>query len=593
MLSAFSTVVLRKMMALDKTSKDSLVGRLCLAEKVPLKDHASLLPLAIAHRTSLLALLKKKRTLRARYRAFGNALENKDHDLVRKFDEVIETQNFLDKNPPSESTVERVSRVLDQDWQGDQRQVDIIAQGEEHGLTDALLDQGFEAVWPKVSSGIFDGNISTGRHGLLEDLEKQVTMQKARLQQWKEYKSDIEQRKQTRGENAKTTPARQPFGSTTSHRYEQRKEKDLVFSPRKSPRESIWPAGSPTGPSNPEDPRPSATNEDIVHSTPPLTADISIDEVNSPLAAKSSEISKPASKDLLSRSSFDGENDDSGFSEVSTGGYGIKATEASSYPHEQIHSSAEHDMVPYRLQDCIGDRDPEIEMSDIGATSLAQNNNQDSMSTPEKPLADNLSAAPLVSFTINAGPTSLKPKLSLIERTRQSMAFASPSGNLSRDESPPILHTPLPPNPALEDADAKATLAQRARKSISLVPAKPKRSRDSIHARRSSKIYPTNQFETPRRPIMVHKMTPPDELMSPGAGYDSVFKSRPKVALSPTTSPVPAAKPDDESGVDRSQTVGKLEVCQLLDSQQGLNWEDNGDSSMCRLAYVNNLERGF
>lgn len=33
------------------------------------------------------------------------------------------------------------------------------------------------------------------------------------------------------------------------------------------------------------------------------------------------------------------------------------------------------------------------------------------------------------------------------------------------------------------------------------------------------------------------ELTPPEELFSPGAGYDSVFKSRPKVGFSPVGSP--------------------------------------------------------
>ena len=78
-------------------------------------------------------------------------------------------------------------------------------------------------------------------------------------------------------------------------------------------------------------------------------------------------------------------------------------------------------------------------------------------------------------------------------------------------------------------------------------------------ARRTSKIYPTNQFETPRRQTIAQRLTPPEELFSPGAGYDSVFKSRPKIAFSPATSPVPDDVGGDAGNMLEGRTVGQLE----------------------------------
>ncbi|KAI4255092.1 MAG: hypothetical protein L6R42_006910, partial [Xanthoria sp. 1 TBL-2021] len=50
--------------------------------------------------------------------------------------------------------------------------------------------------------------------------------------------------------------------------------------------------------------------------------------------------------------------------------------------------------------------------------------------------------------------------------------------------------------------------------------------------------YPTNQFETPKKQLEgLKEMTPPDVLFSPEADYASVFKSRPKIATSPSLSP--------------------------------------------------------
>lgn len=56
-------------------------------------------------------------------------------------------------------------------------------------------------------------------------------------------------------------------------------------------------------------------------------------------------------------------------------------------------------------------------------------------------------------------------------------------------------------------------------------------------------MYPTNQFETPRKPDGLGGIKEfggdgggREDMMNPGAGYDSVFRSRPKVGNSPRES---------------------------------------------------------
>jgi hypothetical protein len=79
---------------------------------------------------------------------------------------------------------------------------------------------------------------------------------------------------------------------------------------------------------------------------------------------------------------------------------------------------------------------------------------------------------------------------------------------------------------------------------MSFAPAPPK-SKKSSHNRSRTSVYPINQFDTPKKPrrstIGIREderdITPMESLMSPEAEYDSVFKSRPKIALSPVLSP--------------------------------------------------------
>ena len=147
---------------------------------------------------------------------------------------------------------------------------------------------------------------------------------------------------------------------------------------------------------------------------------------------------------------------------------------------------------------------------------------------------------------------------SLAERTRKSMAFNSMSDIHVVDAEPVIVLStihqvaddvkPIEPE---EPFDRRASLLERTRQSISLAPAQAPRSKKSSHTRSRSSIYPVNQFETPKRgghrrstlngigeePIDKRIVTPMEKLLSPDAEYDSVFKSRPKIAMSPVLSP--------------------------------------------------------
>jgi len=73
-------------------------------------------------------------------------------------------------------------------------------------------------------------------------------------------------------------------------------------------------------------------------------------------------------------------------------------------------------------------------------------------------------------------------------------------------------------------------------------------------------IYPINQFETPGEPqaVPVRNSTPTEKLFSPDADYSSVFKSRPKVALSPVISPDDSSLPTVESSSELDDSMDSV-----------------------------------
>jgi len=161
-------------------------------------------------------------------------------------------------------------------------------------------------------------------------------------------------------------------------------------------------------------------------------------------------------------------------------------------------------------------------------------------------------------------PASHTPRPTLAERTRLSMAFNSSGSQTPEEPSSPAIKPddfPSPPsnNNTPTPAQPARNLVERTRQSISsfqpTTPAprqKHTRSRTSIHQ------HPDNAHKPPRRSSLnnltpsqevddedegfqprSHQriITPRDQLFEASAEYDSVFKSRPRVAHTPPLSP--------------------------------------------------------
>ncbi|PLN75971.1 HAUS augmin-like complex subunit 6 N-terminus-domain-containing protein [Aspergillus taichungensis] len=141
----------------------------------------------------------------------------------------------------------------------------------------------------------------------------------------------------------------------------------------------------------------------------------------------------------------------------------------------------------------------------------------------------------------NAGAT-------MSEMDHQGSAKSSPV-----DDEPPIVHVTQdgePPEPQPRPRAGHTALVERTRRSMSLFtpsPPAPER-RESHRSHRPRASFPVNQFDTPRKqsPDYSRASTPHDELFEGHPDYASVFKSRPRVALSPVASPAVHFNPIDD-----------------------------------------------
>ena len=550
MMTGFSKVVLRRaLVRKGEEGRNSIARGLCKQDTQADSDNPSSLPLAIAHKRDLQRILNRRGYLRRRYHGLGQAMDIKDREVDRRFANVVKTQDFLDQNIAPEATVARIGKQLHEHWQGQPGYVKAMTEGDPATVLDSFFDDPFPKIWSEVNEGIYEPDFTTSRHGLLEDLDQRVAMQSARLQQWKQYRANMKQKIDI------APKLSSPFRRTDDVSPRAKAvEKDLVFSPRKSPRKSEFPVS-------------------IAKQTSPVTK--THDHRESPVIVPASETKK--AMDFLKRrqsriqcpcaDSPSTENNDSGFSEISNGdltypfdspsfqegGPGLTTCET---PLDNLvvqHMDSDGFAVPKAKGPS-----PLSSLSDgIGSVPSSTGFNE----TQQSSLDDEIfgrSNDQLAQCAVNASKpsfTPFKPALSLVERTRQSLAFASPgallSSNASPAKRPPHTSRPSSSHPLTTNTEEvpHATLAERTRKSISFAQSKPQRrksTRRSTIDRRGSRVYPVNQFETPHKGGMGKELTPPEEMLSGRAGYDSVFKSRPKVGFSPSESPTQEMEVEDD-----------------------------------------------
>ena len=192
---------------------------------------------------------------------------------------------------------------------------------------------------------------------------------------------------------------------------------------------------------------------------------------------------------------------------------------------------------------------------------------------------------PITDSTEFVRPALPSRQPSLADRTRLSMAFTSSNNSSTPEDSPsPTINPdnfPLPPTAsATSSPQTSRSLADRTRQSISSStpiarqrPTQHTRSQTSVHqhpnttprARRLSfdQLTPSREADEAdeNRNSSANKriFTPREQLFDEGVEYDSVFKSRPKVAHSPLMSPsAPDYDVDDDDGEEEFSMVGAL-----------------------------------
>lgn len=582
-LGAFSTLVLQRVFEAEQNPQPTRARRLTLAQRLTPEEQQSLIPLVIAHRSSLSALLRKKARLRLKYREFKAVLDAKQLEIRTKaINHEVSRASEINARPTE--NLRTLKEYFELHWQGDSRWIDdIFGQGKQ-GTIDPLLDTPFSDLWTRLTNSIAD-QPAPKQQGLLQQLEERVEAQEARLKQWKQFREElgitsknienvVQKKKEIQifdlkflsrvkpdldpdntGEKVTQDSATQESISAIVTEYQRLMDsmrRDLAAVdavkhgsdhnhtaalPKKQGMSGLRQLRSSMG-------LPVAKSG---HPEPLRLAAKAITRTEKGLNYDS----KTSGKRMETYS--DQEFSDLGklrpiiSSPVAVGRWEVLAQFSNREREKSEDPSCNPTKDPF---------DPvELETNSYeGISSLEDSRalSSDSITSGQEDKAatkldeEEIFAQQIISSTINTVSPG-KPKLSLLERTRQSMALIKPEESDRLTEYATLVSTSINSiaENTLQSSDAptkrRETLLERTRQSMSLITPKPP-PKKGLEQRRTSRIYPTNQFETPgkqeSRLENDEMSTPPELLFEQDANYASVFKSRPKVALSPTATSV-------------------------------------------------------
>lgn len=603
----FSSLVVRKV-SLDRKAHygRSVAEKLSTAQVVSASQRESMLPLAIAHKATLSKILDEKRGKRETYGRLFDLLSDEEKELKQRKNKSQEQVRKMQALRSDKLTT--VDKAIEKSWIGSTELKSALIDGDTCAKGDGLLVESFEKLWPQDSESYL--TVSNGAEvGLLQSLTSRATQQGIRLRMWQSYHDRIVASKpvSSRAVQPDSTsqkpmlhfgkhrelslknpvpsnddqPQLQPARHISASRYDEiltamreelrknsvnRNESDmrkLSVQPLKRartqpvpPRHRSLDMDASPGPRDGHNRSPSQTavpfgprigrrglSQMKSYEKP------KVDGQREPIPLKS-ELFSPLKENRRSNTSL--------------------ASSSSVLPSPTEEKESLSGLSVADGNDLMMER---AESSLSGGGRESSRSDSSSKKPASKEERTTLTDATNAEFKVPALPekrqrevnSAMRP--SLAERTRMSIAFNSYE-DVSRllPDSRAVNSTNAQTNdpegsPVSQPSfDRRASLTERTRESISKAPPQQSpKSKKASHNRTRSSIYPVNQFETPRKArsstigiqeTAKRDATPIEQLLSPDAEYDSVFKSRPRIALSPVLSPYQEAEPNGNTSLD-------------------------------------------
>ncbi|RYN44362.1 hypothetical protein AA0114_g10032 [Alternaria tenuissima] len=554
-LAIFSNAVLKKVLAArDAGDVDAAVARkLATATMLSGEQQRSLLPLAIAHKASLVNVLRRKEEKRKQYMEFHGLLDKKAEDINRRIRKTKDTPR-AQKPAVSQKEANAVKKQLKDNWIGNQKWLDVMLRGDNVQAEDAFLTSRFDKVWHMVENGRKLDEVAP-ETGLLENLQARVHEQQERLQKWKAFHEELqkdESGKETSGSGQAAAKAKDfmfddhsqyqlpsakhTMGSAKIRRPAMRAEFQDILSHmdselaraatvRASVRPSIIHHRSTSSVKTARPPllTRKSTQTEAIRKAPMVPAKpVKLQSPSRPNSLDQIPILPRPSRQLASAATPSADSEATLIGNTSASSATIKYRDDSPSEIDQ-ESTPVSGTAPLASKPADGTRSPEPTITDHSEQRAESPDDLSKVSperTSEPPIptfdppevdAEEALADQIINSIGNATPSPVKKpqprmSLSLIERTRMTMARSQSYESVPESPDLPLPSMGPPAIPSItgdEDGDRRATLAERTRQTMEAMQSRSRPSemdttkKEKRQSSRSS-LFPVNQFDTPR-----------------------------------------------------------------------------------------------
>lgn len=603
---SFSALVLRKVtQEKGSASIKPIASRLGNAQAMSKSQRESMLPLAIAHKAALSRVLEEKRRKKETYTALYEIMIGKQVELRQR--QVRSEAGARQRKNDDTFDLSGVDKAVNKSWVGSAELKDALINGDICGKGDSMFQQPFERLWSNGSVSTHEQDLVKDDDGLLQALSERAAEQSARLKKWQDFHDRLLASRPTKSHSSRpSTSASQKLkprfdrhrdmcpskstasdemsslqaqtARTTTTRYDDiltamredlRKTSAHRIPPtptiRVPKRASTQPSPAPrltiniardVSPSN-QNPQHRSASQTAVPVRPRMGRRISSQsKAYQPRKVESQLEPIPLMAELFSPvKAIQGVTLSSSVLEVPPL---IEEVEPARRKIDSVIDDGEKDVLQKSV---TGDSTVETTTSDVDDLkgSVIPTCAVEPKAESKGPIVHEFKV-PEVPQKPRQTTTDATARPSLAERTRMSIAYNS-SDDISLNSVPASPISPVRPETKRPEQPTLPTtsLLDRTRHSISLAPPPSTKVRKPDHHRSHSSVaYSANDFDTPqnrKRSSTAERKTSAidvEVLMSPEVEYESVFKSRPRIAVSPVLSPVEFDNGQSLASLERS-----------------------------------------
>ncbi|KAG9246523.1 HAUS augmin-like complex subunit 6 N-terminus-domain-containing protein [Calycina marina] len=187
-LAVFSNAVLKRVLQQTDRENSALAHQLALENFSYSGERSKLSALIVAHKASLSKHLREKDASRAQYKDFSDLLNLNERRITRRQEQL--KQIIADRGVQhqiSEHEIAALHSQIQKNWSGSDQWLQTILYGDNMGSTDPVLATPLEKLWKHVENGSIGGIEAKQQVGLLEQLNSRVKNQEARLAKWQSF----------------------------------------------------------------------------------------------------------------------------------------------------------------------------------------------------------------------------------------------------------------------------------------------------------------------------------------------------------------------------------------------------------------------